>query len=73
MALQPALRFRLRYKTPPHAMAMLEAEGESSGDEDEREAMPTARGSCGQFVWPCPREYPSDAAERKWKLLRLPA
>ena len=45
------------------AAPMSEAEGESSADEDEGEAHASARGRCGQFVWPCPREYPSHLDE----------
>ena len=50
-------------------VAMSEVEGDSSGGESEAAAVQTARGRCGQFVWPCPREYPSDLRERqiqKW-------
>ena len=46
---------------------MSEAEGDSSADEDEGQAHASARGRCGQFVWPCPREYPSELQEREAK------
>eukprot|EP00959_Pyramimonas_sp_CCMP1952_P316113 6616202-Pyramimonas_sp.AAC.1 len=46
-------------------VAMSEAEGDSSADEDEGAAHTSARGRCGQFVWPCPREYPSQLDERE--------
>jgi len=49
------------------------AEGESSGGEEETEAMQADRGCCGQFVWPCPRQYPSDAATRKSQKWFIPA
>ena len=48
-------------------VAMSEAEGDSSADEDEGQAHASARGRCGQFVWPCPREYPSELQEREAK------
>ena len=74
MGLQAALRFRLRCKTPPPpAAAMADAEGDSSDDEGDREANSTARARCGQFVWPCPREYPADAADRKKQKWLIPA
>ena len=44
---------------------MSEVEGDSSGGEEEAEACQQARGACGQFVWPCPRAYPSSLADRK--------
>jgi hypothetical protein len=49
------------------------AEGESSDGEEEAEAVPSARGACGQFVWPCPREYPATIAARKKKKWLIPA
>lgn len=55
-----AARRRVRGKTSSGATAVLQAEGESSGDEAEGEAKPTTRAQCGQFVWPCPREYPGE-------------
>ena len=69
MALAPARRFRLRCKTALMAIA----EGESSGDENECPALPSTRAMCGQFVWPCPREYPESAAQRKAQLWRIPS
>ena len=54
---------------PNPSVVLSEVEGESSGGESEAAANPTARGRCGQFVWPCPREYPSELATRqkeKW-------
>ena len=50
-------------------MKMDGAEGDSSGAEEDEEAKVSTRGACGQFVWPCPRQYPSDLVERqrqKW-------
>ena len=44
---------------------MEEAEGESSGFSEDEASGTTARGHCGQFVWPCPREYPKSLQERK--------
>ena len=66
LPLGAASRRRLRAKTRPMVPAV---EAESSGAEEEAEAESTARGRCGQFVWPCPREYPLDArvrAAQKW-------
>ena len=40
-------------------------QGESSDEENDVEAGNTARCQCGQFVWPCPREYPKDLQARK--------
>ena len=74
MALQPALRVRIRGKMWRHDQASGQAAGESSGEEgDETEALPGARGACGQFVWPCPREYPAQAADRKAQKWLIPA
>ena len=73
MAMQPALRLRLRGKTSPFSKTMSEAEGESSGGEEESAASTSARGSCGQFVWPCPREYPVDVGERRKQKWLIPA
>ena len=64
-----APRYRIRSKMT----LMSQAEGASSGSEEECEAAQTARGMCGQFVWPCPREYPTDAATRKSKKWLIPA
>ena len=58
--------FRLRVKTPPF---LCHVDGESSGDDEEAEAPKTARAFCGQFVWPCPRQYPEllrVRQDRKW-------
>ena len=46
------------------APAMSDVEGSSSASEDEP-AVSNKRGQVGQFVWPCPREYPSELEERK--------
>jgi len=46
---------------------MSENEGEATDDEDEEAAGVRARGACGQFVWPCPRIYPSDLNVRRSK------
>ena len=48
---------------------MCEAEGDSSAYEEDTEASPKERGQCGQFVWPCPREFPAELEvrrERRW-------
>ena len=55
------------------APAMAETEGDSSCGEEEVEATPNRRGFCGQFVWPCPREYPADAEERAKQKWLIPA
>ena len=73
MSLPTALRLRLRCKTRDPASGLVQAEGESSDDEDECAAKVNARGSCGQVVWACPREYPADAAERKRQNWLIPA
>ena len=52
---------------------MIEAEGESSGEEGESQASQKARGCCGQFVWPCPRRYPSDPEERRRQRWLIPS
>ena len=44
---------------------MSEGEGESSGSEVEAPCVTTARGQCGQYVFPCPREYPSSFEDRE--------
>ena len=49
---------------------MSEAEG-SSSDEDEPAAQ-SRRAPCGQFVWPCPREFPSGLAARKSQKRLIP-
>ena len=67
--LRVPLRFRLHAKTT----VMATAEGESSGGEEEFVATPIARGYCGQFVWPCPREYPESAEQRKTRKWLIPA
>lgn len=73
--MQPALRLRLRGKTSPFSKTMseAEAEAESSGGEEESAASTSTRGSCGQFVWPCPREYPVDVGERRKQKWLIPA
>ena len=64
----PPVRRRLRGKTTP----MVSVEGESSASEGEAEARPTARAMCGQFVWPCPRQFPPDVATRRARKWLLP-
>ena len=77
MSVQAALRFRLRGKQsagPPLPIAtMTEAEGESSDNADESEAKQTARGACGQLVWPCPRQYPAEPGDRRRDKWLIPA
>ena len=72
MQLPLVARFRLRCKTPQSSMAMVQVDGDSSGGEEESEAKTSARGCCGQFVWPCPREYPSDSLKRKAQKWLIP-
>ena len=69
MLMQVARRFRIRGKTT----VMATAEGESSGGEEECAASPTARGYCGQFVWPRPREHPESAEQRRTQKWLIPA
>ena len=69
MPLAAARKFRLRSKMA----LMATAEGESSGAEEECAALPSTRAVCGQFVWPCPREYPESAAQRKVQLWLTPS
>ena len=57
----------------PPALVLSEAEGESSNDEAAEEAKTCARAYCGQFVWPCPREYPSALEVRKAQKWLKPA
>lgn len=55
-------------------MRMVSAlDGESSGAEEETEAEMNVRGRCGQFVWPCPREYPLDGGVRQARKWLIPA
>ena len=56
----PRITHRLRAKTT----LMVEVGGDSSGSDGEVEAAANARACCGQFVWPCPRKYPADVAQR---------
>jgi hypothetical protein len=69
MASPPGGRRRIRGKTTP----LCQVDGASSGDDDEAEAVPTARGQCGQFVWPCPRQYPEQLQARQQKKWLIPA
>ena len=46
-------------------VAMSEGEGESSGSDQEGPCEGKARGQCGQYVFPCPREYASNYEDRK--------
>jgi hypothetical protein len=39
--------------------------GASDDESADEAAASTKRGQCGQFVWPCPRQYHADLAERK--------
>ncbi|CAE7436945.1 unnamed protein product, partial [Symbiodinium natans] len=39
--------------------------GASSGDDADQPSDVKCRGMCGQFVFPCPREYPAEHAQRK--------
>jgi len=52
---------------------MVEAEGESSGGEEESAAEKSRRVTCGQFVWPCLRQYPTEVAERRRRKWLIPA
>lgn len=51
--------------------AMSEVDGSSSASEDDP-APTSKRGQVGQFVWPCPREYPSALEERKKRKHLIP-
>ena len=51
--------------------AMSDVEGSSSASEDEP-AVSNTRGQVGQFVWPCPCEYPSELEERKKRKHLIP-
>ena len=62
-------RKRLRVKTT----VLCHVDGDSSGDDDEVEAAASARGACGQFVWPCPREYPETFQARQQRKWFIPA
>ena len=64
------IKRRVFSKQPP---PLCESVGESSGDEDEKPAGMMSRCQCGQFVWPCPRQYPPDAAARKAQKWLIPA
>ena len=70
MASTALVRRRLRAKTAPPTCHV---DGESSGEDEEAEALTSARGQCGQFVWSCPREYPQDLQVRKLRKWLIPA
>ena len=53
--------------------ALCYADGESSDNDEEAEAQSSERGMCGQFVWPCPREYPQTLRGRQAKKWLIPA
>ena len=53
------------------APAMSEVEGSSSASEHEP-AVSNKRCQVGQFVWPCPREYPSEVEDRKQRKHLIP-
>lgn len=72
MASQGLPRRRLQCKTPP-PVAVAEAVGDSSGAEEDMPSAKTRRVECGQFVWPCPREYPAEKHERKKQKWMIPA
>lgn len=63
------VRRRMKSKTPP----TVDCDGESSAGEDEDAAKQTDRGRCGQFVWPCPRQYLRDPSERMAKKWLIPS
>ena len=63
------IRRRIRGKTTPK---LCETEGAST-DEEEAAAHYNNRGVCGQFVWPCPREYPPCPLERRHRNWLIPA
>ena len=52
--------------------AMSEVDGDASGAEMEAPSCSKARGMCGQFVWPCPREYHSSLECRRAKKCLIP-
>ena len=62
-------RKRLREKTT----VLCYTEGASSGEDEEAEGHQSSRGACGQFVWPCPREYPDQIHSRRAKKWLIPA
>ena len=47
-------------------------QGVSSDEDADRPSESKARGMCGQFVWPCPREYPSELATRRDLKMLIP-
>ena len=69
MALQPGLRHRILQKM----RVMAQVDGDSSDSEADQPTSQTARCACGQFVWPCPREYPADAIVREREKHFIPA
>ncbi len=63
-------RRRVRVKAP---LPVCHVDGESSADDDEAEALTSTRACCGQFVWPCPREYPQYYPDRRARNWFIPA
>ena len=53
-----------------HASA--ELEGDSSEEDSDKPSDAKARGMCGQWVWPCPREFPADVERRKAMKVLIP-
>ena len=51
---------------------MLRFEGVSSDEDADRPSESKARGMCEQFVWPCPRGYPSELATRRDLKMLIP-
>jgi hypothetical protein len=47
-------------------------QGVSSEEDADQPSNTKTRGMCGQFVWACPREYPSDADVRRKRCLLIP-
>ena len=48
------------------------AQGESSEEDADQPSSVKTRAMCGQFVWPCPREFPADPAVRKARNFLIP-
>lgn len=53
-------------------VAMSELSGADSDAEEDEAAEGKKRGFCGQYVWPCPREYPANPEQRKKKKFLIP-
>ena len=54
----------------PAPPAWVESVGESDDESNDEGADSTKRAECGQFVWPCPRQYAASYEER-WRKKQL--